>query len=342
MATTQEQKKIPCCTCKAQFSCEMIKVCSAKPRKDGSKGEDTFRCKPCHNTFGVLNRTWDLRPDLHSVYKDEFNKKDKSAFIAKAHNCAGAELPAFIETTIRERELATRSSSFAAVSHWLDEEDLRDEFKKKQKQLDNILKNGARFFCPIRECELIGVPKYEGIDLDKTEKFDERTLDVSTTEKRKRVKPEGESKLKKPKVETESDCKLSRSELKQLQGAKSKLDAEIDVMKVLIEECKTEPVKPFISVDALNVYAKYASEGDVLSNELDLFAISGNPGEAVAEEVEKVKAKTIDLKTKKQQLRKLLSTGKELAGVPDEPAVVPAPKKGAVQPKKKAAITLKK
>ncbi len=119
-----------------------------------------FKCGNCNRLSGRIRRTLAKQHELTDSW-NLLGKDEKKAFYLANHQAMGPGLALAIDETIKNSFTQTSRSTFEAEGTWHDEIDVREMFKNKIDQRDNILKFGKTLLCPVRNCLLFDVMSYK-------------------------------------------------------------------------------------------------------------------------------------------------------------------------------------
>ena len=153
LLTADEAMGNHCCTCKRQVDEHNSLVIV----RASSKVSETRRCRNCHNVRGAIQR---LAVKHGNLVKD-FTKVDgdrAQSFYEQFSHLRGEDLRSKLDETVTQWKTSTTRFEFDQNVEFLEEEDLKVKYADKPSTLENILRNGKRFFCPVKQKTLFGVP----------------------------------------------------------------------------------------------------------------------------------------------------------------------------------------
>ncbi|CAK9013481.1 Uncharacterized protein SCF082_LOCUS11947 [Durusdinium trenchii] len=153
LLTADEAMGNHCCTCKRQVDEHNSLVIV----RASSKVSETRRCRNCHNVRGAIQR---LAVKHGNLVKD-FTKVDGDrvqSFYEQFSHLRGEDLRSKLDETVTQWKTSTTRFEFDQNVEFLEEEDLKVKYADKPSTLENILRNGKRFFCPVKQKTLFGVP----------------------------------------------------------------------------------------------------------------------------------------------------------------------------------------
>ena len=202
---------------------------------------DTVRCKACESTRLRIYRTVKVDQELKKAWGD---MADKSSLLAKAKHTYGDTLFKLLKTTLTETIRTEDNVSFTGTGIFMDEDDIKEMYKKKTARLAAILRHAKRITCPSTQIELIEDIQYTSCAAASPSHTTTAKREIEGTEKIKQPK--------KPKVQlTEGDTFLAGGTAKPLTTAQvnhlkkykdevdaaySKLDEHYDEIKKSVEE----------------------------------------------------------------------------------------------------------
>ena len=142
------------------------------------------RCAKCNNTRMRVQRRLKT-PDEKAAYAN-MSESSKARFLEKCADLYGDDLDRAFKSTFAESNAEENNVKLAGNGDWMDEEDLRRKYADKPKRLDAILRNAARWRCPVSETELIEDMTYKTVyENNQLHKVDlKRTLETEETLKK--------------------------------------------------------------------------------------------------------------------------------------------------------------
>lgn len=239
MVTADEAMGTRCCTCKRPVDEHNSLVIV----RASQKTPECRRCKNCHNVRGAIQR---LSSKNGNLVKD-FSKVDGDrlqSFYEQFSHLRGEDLRTKVEETVTQWKTQMTRFEFDQNVQFMDEEDLKLKYADRPTTLENILKNGKRFFCPVKQQTLYGDPKYSANVKDVEEH--------GTTEKRKgavALKEDEEPNTKKTKKASKKieagaagsapeECKLKAGEKKKLGKKADGAETKTVFLKDLVDKAK--------------------------------------------------------------------------------------------------------
>ena len=244
--------------------------------RNAEKAPQSRRCKCCHALKSRINRICAKHGNLAKDWT-AVSDEEKKTFYKNFGNLVGEDLIARLQETITECKKTSSLVEFEGTGDFLDEIDLREKYKSKPDQLQNILANTRTYFCNVRQVWL-----YEDVCYKRRAKDSE---EVSRAEKRKiQAIPrdqatEGESgevakkpKSKKGKGANEADT--SQPKLKA--GEKKKLLKKLEAMNTkrltLMDWCckaRGEKLKELVPSYVIEAATKLIDEAVAFGNECE-------------------------------------------------------------------------
>ena len=207
MVTEDEIAENHCCTCSKPVDVENSLVII----RANVKGVEVRRCRSCHNVRSAINR---MTKNHGTLVKDFFKVTGDrlEAFYKEHGHLRGEDLRSKVEEVVTDWKTQTTRFEFNQDAEYLDEDDIKKRYEHKPEVAENILRNGKRFFCPVKKILLYADPKYSAKVQD--------AIEHGTTEKRKGQmalkNDEPEPPQKKPKAKAK--CKAKKEGTDESQG----------------------------------------------------------------------------------------------------------------------------
>jgi hypothetical protein len=193
-----------------------------------------FKCGNCNRLSGRIRSTLAKQHGLTDSW-NMLGKDEKKEFYLANHKAMGLGLALVINETIKNSFTQISRSTFEAEGTWHDEIDVREMFKDKIDQRDNILKFGKTLLCPVRNCRLYEVMSYKSKASDEQESNRSRSVTCSQSSGRKAMKAiEGEPKEKKPKLE-KGPLVLNDASLTKLAKLSLKLTEKLAILAAMLQ-----------------------------------------------------------------------------------------------------------
>ena len=147
-----------------------------------------FRCKSCNRVNVVIYREMADDMQLQSLHQGMPNN-DKTEWLALPHEefdrCTSDIIRKSLEKFVKAKSTRTSSitgeSTFQTKYNWLDEDDLRNEYKDKPDIIKDTLKDAKTCTCQVAKRKLYGVPLYDSNTMEKAATEVEHKV-VATTE----------------------------------------------------------------------------------------------------------------------------------------------------------------
>ena len=214
------------CTCKC-CSCEhffLPEECSKQGSRKTAKGAvvETFRCLTCNRVKNRVGLVISNMPKNEiAAFKEGWDKVDKPAFKELAKDAFGDDLAKLITDQVSLISSRKQDLMFKGTGEFMDEEDMKEKYAKKPKQLEARLKNCKRIWDPEAEVELLEDMKYVSSNTVVDSHLQERRMSTAIEEKAPK-KP----RVAKPKAAAEGESIASTSggdkDLKTLTAAQLK------------------------------------------------------------------------------------------------------------------------
>ena len=154
-----------CCTCR--------KVCNAEETlvvvKHSTKSPESRRCRSCHNSRAAINRLQRNHGNLVAEWQT-VDEQTAQRFFANYGHLRGTELRLKLEETVSEWKTSVTRFEFDQEADFLDENAIREKYAAQPHVAENILANGRRFFCPVKQTMVFGDPKYKATVKDVEER----------------------------------------------------------------------------------------------------------------------------------------------------------------------------
>ena len=262
LVQTGAQGPCVCCSCHRSCTADGSLVII----KQSTKAPEVRRCRSCHNVRAAIQR---LSKAHGALVQDFFavGQSDLQDFYQKFGHLRGNELRVKIEETVTTWKTNTTRFQFNQDASFLSEEDLREHYAHKKggdETVENILKNGRRFFCPVKQQMLYGDPSYSARVQDEEERGETKkrkgVLPLSETAEPVPT-PDGEAAGKKPKKEKEE------KKVKMKVGVRNKMEKKKETLSTsrlqlldMISKCESESVKAMIPAYVVAGGSKVASK----------------------------------------------------------------------------------
>ena len=172
LQTDEEVAGNHCCTCQKPVDLENSLVIV----RSTAKSTEVRRCRSCHNVRSALQRLSKNHGNLVQEFS-KVNGNQVTDFFQKHAHLRGEDLRTKVEDIVTDWKAQTTRFEFTQDAEYLDETDLTTKYAQKPEVLENILKNGKRFFCPVKKVTLYADPKYSAKVQD--------AIEHGSTEKRK-------------------------------------------------------------------------------------------------------------------------------------------------------------
>ena len=239
LQTDEEVSADQCCTCHKPVDLHNSLVIV----RANAKSPEVRRCRSCHNVKGAIQRLAKNSGNLVGDFTKVTGDKVTEFYKQHAH-LRGEDLKAKLEDIVTDWKTSTTRFEFTQDADYLDEIDLKTKYEKKPEVLDNILKNGRRFFCPIKKVTLYADPKYsakvqDAVEHGSTEKRKGQVaLLEENPEPKKKPKNPKNTKDGQPKPDDDTQQKLKAGEKKKLAKKLDGSAAKVALLKDNIEEAK--------------------------------------------------------------------------------------------------------
>ena len=133
-----------------------------------------YRCKMCNRVNVVLYREMSENLQLKSLHQG-MSKADKTEWLALHHEefegCTSdivrKSLSKFVQAKSTRTSSITGQSTFQTSYKWLDEADLKEEYKDKPDVVRETMKNAKSFVCQVTKRKMYGLPQYSSDTLEK-------------------------------------------------------------------------------------------------------------------------------------------------------------------------------
>ena len=121
--------------------------------------ENQQRCNQCSSLAMRVSRYFKKNPEE----KDDFNELDqeeKKKFFKEARLCVGDDLKSMIKASVTQQKTKTMRVNFRGSGEYMDLQDLTAAYQGKPEQLQSIIENTRKFYCPVRQTTLYENPEY--------------------------------------------------------------------------------------------------------------------------------------------------------------------------------------
>ena len=231
-ADASQQKSAMCVSAPSDMQC--YNCLSEIYGIDFVKQGTYFKCGSCNRLSSRIRSTLARQHGLTDSW-NLLGKDEKKAFYLANHKAMGTGLALAMDESIKNMFTQTSRSTFEAEGTWHDEVDVREMFKDKIDQRDNILKFGKTLLCPVRNCRLYEVMAYKSKASDEQEAIRARSVTCSQSSGRKAMKEiEGEPKEKKPKLE-KGPTMLNDLSLTKLSKLSQKLTEKLVILAAMLK-----------------------------------------------------------------------------------------------------------
>ena len=129
-----------------------------KKRLEEKGAKAVWACLGCNCLSSRIARIKEAVPSL-SCAMEGWEKKEKQRFMERNHDVMGDDLQRNLRETITQGVENEDFNNFKGKSQWLDSPDLKEKYKNKPEQLQNVKDNAQTFDHPIRKVRL-----YEDIE----------------------------------------------------------------------------------------------------------------------------------------------------------------------------------
>jgi hypothetical protein len=239
MADSKEINLKTCSSCKSPMSTEEMTKTQSGNEIQGSS--EQFRCRPCGQVISRIQRRKYTEEQKRLIR--ELSPSSRGQMMKQTQSLFGADLDKKVFETTMQSRLRKQATVFAAQGDYHDIEGpdgVKETMKHKPGDLENLLKNGRRFVCPVFQKEQIWVPKYHMKMTDESVDTEERKRKVEAEFTVKKAKKEKIPRAIKQEAEGETDglppppAPLAEGQIKRLQKAIPKLeDLHLNFVTVL-------------------------------------------------------------------------------------------------------------
>lgn len=200
------------------------KVCTecGQAMEQGNSGgsHGCYRCGKCNRLRSRITRLFSKLSDEQKNAFANIPKEEKHKWFSDNHEKIGKDLSAALQEVVSFEIKEEVFTEFKGTGKFFDEEDLKDKYAKKPKQLAAILKNARKVECPVREVTLFEDMEYVSVD--------SKSNKTSEVQKRSIVQDREEKKTKKVKTEPTEPKAAKASEPKQFSEAQVKALAKME------------------------------------------------------------------------------------------------------------------
>lgn len=232
LLTEEEMASSRCCTCHKPIDLTNSLVIV----RSSLKAPEVRRCKSCHSVRAAIER---LKKNHGNLVKDwsKITGDKVSAFFQDYPHLRGDELRQKIEEIVQDWKTETTRYEFNSQADFMDETDLKKKYHDKPEILENILRNGRQFFCPVKKIMLYGDPKYDAKVSDQTE-YGHTEKRKAQTMLRDNTEPENKKGRRNKKDDNkEEEQKLKAGEKKKIAKKAEALGSKVLQLKDLLGKC---------------------------------------------------------------------------------------------------------
>ena len=153
-----------CCLCSGEVffddqGCAINAALKNKKRLEEKGCQAVYVCTGCNCLSSRMDRIKKAVPSLSSAMEG-WSKGQKEQFMKNNHGVMGEELQKNLRETITQADEIEDFNNFKGKSNWLDSPDLKEKYKGKENQMQNIKDNARTFDHPTRLVKL-----YEDLSL---------------------------------------------------------------------------------------------------------------------------------------------------------------------------------
>ena len=183
---------------------------------------ESKQCRKCGSLKTRLYRHFSRNAEEERKQWNNLSRSQRQMFYSKWHGELRMDLKAAISEIIVESE--SKHATSKKEYKWLDDFQLRERYKGREEQIDNIKKNAETMHCTVRDVALWADPEYTSSEVaskDSTLKRELSKCTVSSYAKKAKVDPAPKAKPQ-PAPKT-GEGKLSLQQLQTLANDKAKL-----------------------------------------------------------------------------------------------------------------------
>lgn len=220
LGNIEDPDVLVCCSCHRATTKDLSIVVVRAASKVNSK--DVIRCKKCHALRARIDRLVARRGELEDW--TSVSEEDKRMFYQECENACGQDLLMRMQEVILQSTKKTSLAQFTTTGVFLDLQDLEKKYKDKPAQLEEIVKNTRKMYCPLKKTTLYEDVSYQSKLADSEERTEERKRKVEYAEAPKpkakaKAKAKAEAKTEENKLNAASKRKVSKK-IEQVTAAK--------------------------------------------------------------------------------------------------------------------------
>ena len=243
-----------------------------------------------------------------------WEKKEKQRFMERNHDVMGDDLQRNLRETITQGEENEDFNNFKGKSQWLDSPDLKEKYKNKPEQLQNVKDNAQTFDHPIRKVRLYEDIEFTGETGMTHKRKSTRELEIEAEESMKKKKREARPR----KLEGEGGPREARPRALaptaklRLQKALANNKKHLDLLKAAITHAQDDKYSGYIANKVLSAAITCAGETAVSQAEVETVLEDGWMAASTKPYEEKLKVSTPLTQRFTEQLEQQTSDADEL------------------------------